>query len=188
MRNKAIEAERNAAARKFVEVLVKRDFGGNTSVAAKAIGISQSLLYEFLAGTRGAGMKLLDGVSRLSGESIDVIVGRPGAAAAAQKPAPDLTNLEVAIRFLGDRIPAEAVDRVRKDADGNENARTPFGWGTELARVRDALTGEESLVTGAQRRRAERSSKALPSQPEPESSTPQPPAVANETKRRRAAG
>lgn len=180
MRNKALDPERNASARKFVEVLVKKDFGGNTTGAAKQFGISQSLLYEFLAGTRGAGMKLLDGVSRYSGQSIDAIVGKVPAVPSAK-----LSNLDVAVLFFGDRIPAEAVERVRREAAGDENARIPYQWGVELARSRDALTGEESLVTGAQRRRAERSSKAPPSGPESES--PAPPA-ANETRRRRAAG
>jgi hypothetical protein len=78
VRNKALGPELNDAARKFIKEVVKSDFDNNTSRAAKALHISQSMLYEFLEGKRGAGMKLLSGVAAYRGVSVDVVIGRAG--------------------------------------------------------------------------------------------------------------
>jgi hypothetical protein len=72
---KSLDPERNKAARAFVRSLIDRDFGGLVTAAAKRWGLSHSIVYEFLNGTRGAGIKLLDAVSRYSGVSIEEIVG-----------------------------------------------------------------------------------------------------------------
>lgn len=74
MRTKSLDPELNEAARRFVDAVVKKRFGGNKKLAAAAFGISGSVLGEFLGGTRGAGMKLLGGVARFTGQPIDAIV------------------------------------------------------------------------------------------------------------------
>jgi len=75
MGNKSVGAKKNDAARRYVDQLVKDDFGGNVSKTAEAIGISQSMLYDFLHGKRGAGMTLLEGVAQYRRVSIDVVLG-----------------------------------------------------------------------------------------------------------------
>lgn len=91
MRNKSLEPVRNAAARALVKNLVENDFAGNVSAAAKRLSISQSLLYEFLDGKRGAGMKLLDAVSAYTHQPIDVIIGR--------KPQPEARSVDDALNL-----------------------------------------------------------------------------------------
>lgn len=71
---KSLQDEQNDRVRAFVQKLIEGRFNKNMTAAADAFGISQSLLYEFMKGTRGAGMKLLAGVSKFTGERIDDIV------------------------------------------------------------------------------------------------------------------
>lgn len=75
-RTKSLPVEQNEAARKFVRQIVNERFGGNTLQAAMKLGVSQSLVYEFLKGTRGAGMTLLGAVSAFTGEPIETITGQ----------------------------------------------------------------------------------------------------------------
>lgn len=77
VRNKSLPLSQNEAARAFVRALVDSEFEGNTNAAAKKLGLSQSMLYEFLDGTRGAGMKLLNAVAVHTRRTIDEVVGRP---------------------------------------------------------------------------------------------------------------
>ena len=79
-RTKSLSPGANEAARAVVRELVVREFAGNVKAAAKAIGVSQSLLHEFLEGIRGAGMHTLEALSKYTGKPIDVIVGHAPAA------------------------------------------------------------------------------------------------------------
>jgi transcriptional regulator with XRE-family HTH domain len=74
-RTKALPAEENEKARAFLSKIVREDFKGNESAAAKRIGISQSMLHEFLAGTRGAGQNVLRAIAIYAGVSVDVVLG-----------------------------------------------------------------------------------------------------------------
>lgn len=47
--------------RAIAQRLVDERYDGKVTKAAEALGISHPMLLEFLAGTRGAGMKLLTG-------------------------------------------------------------------------------------------------------------------------------
>lgn len=76
MRNKALGPEVNDAARSYIRDIVEKEFKGNASKASKEFRISQSMLYEFLDGSRGAGMKLLRGVAAYKGVAIDVVLGQ----------------------------------------------------------------------------------------------------------------
>lgn len=73
---KRLSPERNEAARAFARQIVAAEFGGNESAAAKALKVSQSMLHEFLAGTRGAGMTMLDALATHAGVGVDVVTGR----------------------------------------------------------------------------------------------------------------
>jgi hypothetical protein len=75
--NKSLEPDQNDALRALVRELIDRDFDGKVSVAAKAEPpISHSLLFEFLDGRRGAGVKLLNWISARTGRGIDELLGR----------------------------------------------------------------------------------------------------------------
>lgn len=73
---KALPGEQNERLREVVRNLVALEFQGNASKAAKAIGVSQSLLSEFLGGGRGAGTKLVNALAAHTGRSIDDLYGR----------------------------------------------------------------------------------------------------------------
>jgi hypothetical protein len=59
-----------------VREIMARDFGGNLSATAKALGVTPAALHDFVVTEqRGAGMKLLDGIARYTKRSIDDLVG-----------------------------------------------------------------------------------------------------------------
>lgn len=63
-RGKALPTDRNSRFRAGVADLVGRVFGGNKTAAAKAFGVTQGFLSDFLNGRRGAGFKLIEGVKK----------------------------------------------------------------------------------------------------------------------------
>lgn len=82
--SKSLTTAQNEHLRGVVRGLVAADFGGNASRAARAFGVTQSLVSEFLSGARGAGPKLVQGVADYTGSSIDQLYGRTGTPAAAR--------------------------------------------------------------------------------------------------------
>lgn len=75
VKNKSLPHEQNERVRATIlEILAGPRFQGNKSAMAKRWGISQSMLYEFLDGNRGAGMKLLGAVSKGTGMSVDELL------------------------------------------------------------------------------------------------------------------
>lgn len=118
-KTKALASEQNDAVRALAQKLVKDDFGDNKSAAARAFNVSQSMLYEFLATPprRGAGVRLLHGISAYLGWSLDeVIRGKKSESDKSVVPAhleeDDETRrtIEYAVEVLG--VSQEAVDRV----------------------------------------------------------------------------
>lgn len=73
--SKALTHEQNEALRSVLRGIVEKDFGGVKLRAAKALGISHSLLTEILAGHRGAGTKMLTAISNYTRRSIDDLMG-----------------------------------------------------------------------------------------------------------------
>lgn len=74
---KALDEDRNQQLRAFMAKLINENFDGNKAAAARELKVSQSLVQEFLAGTRGAGTKLLTALADYTGQSLDSLVGRP---------------------------------------------------------------------------------------------------------------
>ncbi len=72
---KSLEIQANEALRAAVRKIVKDQFSGDKTKAAKAIGISASMLSEFLKGTRGAGNKTLLKLAKFTGRSMDSLSG-----------------------------------------------------------------------------------------------------------------
>lgn len=83
--SKSLTGAQNEHLRGVVRALVAGDFDGNASKAARAFGVTQSLVSEFLSGARGAGPKLVQGVADYTGSTIDALYGRSGTPA-AQRP------------------------------------------------------------------------------------------------------
>jgi transcriptional regulator with XRE-family HTH domain len=100
VKNKSLPGDQNDRVRTtLLEILASPRFGGNKSAMAKRFGISQSMLYEFLDGNRGAGMKLLNAASKATGLSVDELLHGVSAAPAAPPPASTGT-------YAGDAITA----------------------------------------------------------------------------------
>lgn len=80
-RTKSLDADTNSRLRTLVRDIVDSQFEGKVSVAAQAEPrISHSLLFEFLSGQRGGGVRLLEWISARTGRNIDDLMGRGKAA------------------------------------------------------------------------------------------------------------
>lgn len=76
IRGKSLRDDQNERVRAIVRELVAKEFAGNATAAARALGVRQSLVSEFLSGARGAGPKLINGIAEHTGRSIDDLYGR----------------------------------------------------------------------------------------------------------------
>jgi hypothetical protein len=74
---KSLQTEHNERIRRELRAWIDKEFQGNASAAASSLGLSQSLVSEFLGGARGAGPKLINAFASKSGRSIDDLYGRP---------------------------------------------------------------------------------------------------------------
>jgi transcriptional regulator with XRE-family HTH domain len=116
---KALAPERNERLREIVRSFVAEMFDGNVTRAAARIGVSQPLLSEFLAGGRGAGPKLLEGLADALGRSVDDLLGRPAPASAGPAAtagiiaAREEAITEMLIDYPDDPLVREAVEEVR---------------------------------------------------------------------------
>jgi transcriptional regulator with XRE-family HTH domain len=97
----------NEAARKFAKAFAASR--GGVTLSSKEIGVSQPTLTNFLSGKNGAGLKMLTGLAKAAGVSVqDVIGGRVVFTAKGPSPADD------AIRRLEGIISPETADYLRK--------------------------------------------------------------------------
>jgi hypothetical protein len=64
-----LQDERNDRLRVLVRQIIDKDFDGNQAAAAKALGVSGATIHDFLAGKRGAGNRLIDGITAYTGRS-----------------------------------------------------------------------------------------------------------------------
>jgi len=119
-RTKSLSPERAAAVRRFLDRIVREEFGGNGKAAAVAIGISQSLVSGAQTEARGLGMMTIERLADYAGVSVDEVVGRESAPRSARGVVdrPELTrfrdlpgwreaDIEARARY-GDRVPAYA--------------------------------------------------------------------------------
>ena len=106
-----LSREQNQAVRQQVRALLAQYHGNMTSLA-RALGVSQSQISQFLGGKTGAGMKLLRGLSRRTLKSIDEILGK-------EEPdhhlrVMDLEDENRELRSANTRL-AEALRKVQRD-------------------------------------------------------------------------
>jgi len=83
MSTKSLRPEQNERLREIVRDVIAKDFSGNATAAARAFGVAQGLVSEFLFGGRGAGPKLIQGLADYTDRSIDDLYGRPALPLAA---------------------------------------------------------------------------------------------------------
>jgi len=79
MHNKALPPALNDSLRAMLTAIVRDDFGGNVSAASRKLAVSHSLVFEFLDGRRGAGIKLASALATYSGKTLDELLGRGSA-------------------------------------------------------------------------------------------------------------
>lgn len=73
---KSLSPAQNEHLREVLRELVAKDFNNNQSAAAKALGVTQSLVSEVLAGGRGVGPKFIQNLADYTGRTIDELYGR----------------------------------------------------------------------------------------------------------------
>ncbi len=80
---KALDLKQNDRALSKLKEVLNSQYDGNVSAFAKALGVSGPAISDVVHGKRGIGMKILRGLARVSGVSVDELVtGRPSAALA----------------------------------------------------------------------------------------------------------
>lgn len=134
-RGKALESKASDAARTFARGLVDRDFKGNVSNAAKAMGVAQPTLAEFLNRKRQLGVVLWLALAEYSGRSLDEIAGR--------KPATTLPAMKAARVFLGPRVTDAAEALLMTDAESRGDS--PATWDAQRC-ARELLAAEASIA------------------------------------------
>jgi hypothetical protein len=153
---KALQEPRNEALRIVVREVVTTRFKGNATEAAKAFKVSQSLVSDFLARKRGAGMKLIEGVAAIIGVDPGVLAFGPLAELGSRKVTVEhvveldqrYPNFEAAALFaLRSGTPTEAVERVRARGHDSETDLQPKQW--------LSLIEAEALQVGFARRNPE---------------------------------
>lgn len=91
---KGFDPAGNKVARDLVRMVIK-DKGGQPQ-AAKAIGVAQGYLSDFIHGNRGGGGKILRGLARLYPERALELIGAPPSAVTATTPSDDVVERELA--------------------------------------------------------------------------------------------
>jgi transcriptional regulator with XRE-family HTH domain len=74
--SKSLVDAANERVRAATRAYVRDRHGNNASAAARELGVSQPMLSEFMAGTRGAGPRLLNAIADATGYSLDYLHGR----------------------------------------------------------------------------------------------------------------
>jgi hypothetical protein len=129
---KALQGEQNEAVRFAVRKLVDRDFAGKALLAARAFGISQPSLSNFLAGKTGAGVRLLTAFSRYARVTLDdMIRGNIGISSAGKRSAsagPRDLPIRQAVEKLRGVVLPEALSYLEKTANDGAEVLTVAEW------------------------------------------------------------
>ena len=80
--------QENEHARRYVRALMNRQFGGSQTALARALGVAQPTVGNFIAGKFGIGPKMLAGLRVITGAGEDEILGR-GSRKAAEPDIPE---------------------------------------------------------------------------------------------------
>lgn len=142
-KGKSIGQQGNERIRELVRAVVAAHQGKEVA-AAKALGVSQSYISEFLASKRGAGTKLLRGLARLKPESASMLLGaRDDAPPVATEPAGEAVRVASSIlrkRGWSDEEISWGRKRARtiEEADANDPVALADAWELPLLGVRGA--------------------------------------------------
>lgn len=165
MGSKSLTAEQNLLARELVRELLNARYGGKKVAAAKDLGVSQPLLSGFLAGDKGLGVKLLNGISRRAPEVAAKILGNANIASAAVEttpapiddaPVPPVVaheTIEGAIEELTDKgYPYRNVKAALAGVSAYESARERRARAASVADIASLATGlldKDAAIVGA---------------------------------------
>lgn len=130
---KALSTAANGAARRYVRRILTDDFKGNYTRAAKTLGISYGMLYDFLDEKRGAGLKLLDAVvayERKQGRltTVDIVLGRAPALGPVAGTASAYGPLVARAVILADIAVIYPWDQAMPVADRGQAIRSVWAW------------------------------------------------------------
>ncbi len=126
---KSLDDERNEAVRAVVSAHVKERFDGNQTDAARAYGVKQPTLNDFLNRRSGAGVALLVGFARAAGVSLDSMLGLAPASGDAM---PNRTRVMLSPEYTSaSELVREAFASM--EIDGEEGSVVAWSW--ELAKL-----------------------------------------------------
>lgn len=74
--DRALPPRQNEELRRRLRELIASKYDGTLTHAAKALGVSHATLSDVLSGKRGVGQKLMNGMANVTGQSLDVLLGR----------------------------------------------------------------------------------------------------------------
>lgn len=74
--DRALPLAQNEELRRRLRDLITTKYDGVLTHAAKGLGVSHATLSDVLSSKRGVGQKLLDGMANVTGQSLDVLLGR----------------------------------------------------------------------------------------------------------------
>jgi len=74
--DRALPPKQNEELRRRLRELIVSKYDGTLTHAAKALGVSHATLSDVLSGKRGVGQKLMNGMANVTGQSVDVLLGR----------------------------------------------------------------------------------------------------------------
>jgi len=133
-----LEKQNEAVRSRMRQVVSSPRFAGNVTAAAKELRVSQSMLYEFLAKKRGAGMKILTALANYTGLSIDVLLGSeevtPSTRGSLAEPDARARGEEIVgweDIYTEDEIAAASAAAL-ESYDPAEDARSPLAWANAI--------------------------------------------------------
>jgi transcriptional regulator with XRE-family HTH domain len=122
--SKKLPDQQQQRAREFVQRIVDEQFGKNVLDASRKIGVSQSWLYEFLHGKRGAGFKSLATIAAFASTTTDVVLGlTPAPPASERRPLGNgaigdhpmwTETIEITRRRYGKRLTEEMIEKLER--------------------------------------------------------------------------
>ena len=140
-----VSPERSERGRVVIQQILEERFAGSQSQLAQTIGVSQPTISQFIAGKTALGGKVLDGIARISPDSLDYIMfgGR------TTETLDRYPNRVLAIEYLirSGRVRSEvirAADAVGVALDANDDPN-PEWWATRITETINSLRKGSTL-------------------------------------------
>lgn len=164
--SKSMPPEQNEAVRRFTRAWIEKNHT-SALAAAKALGVAQGHLSEFLAGKRGAGMKLITALQSKTDASIEEILGlrspspRPTGTVTAE-PLDRYPERALALDFLRGEADERALELVRGSNYLGAERRNRHWWVAKVREAEEDLKAHDADPTLAERERAHNAALSAP--------------------------